>query len=121
MPVRTRKEFDADEVVVAIDAFVTNDNRVIGRNDRLRGNDPLVVASPHLFISDGSTSEEIGRARTELRGEIVVPQDDRGPKVLGPIPDARRRIVTENKSVRMNDGSIWALSAATSSMPTTIA
>lgn len=110
MPVRTRKKFSADEVVQAIEAFVTT-NRVIGRNDRLRGNDPLVVAAPHLFISDGATSEEIGAARTALHGEPIVPVDDSGPKVLGPIPDARRRIVTENKAVRLPDGSIWSLTA----------
>lgn len=106
---RTRKKrFDPDEVVIAIESFVTADNRVIHQNDRLRGDDPLVTAASHLFVEDGSTSEEIGAARVALAGEPAEPVDDSRIVLPGQLTAASPHalVVTADAHFTLEDGSL---------------
>jgi hypothetical protein len=109
---RTRtKRFAATEIVVAIESFTTETNRVVKMGDRLRGGDELVKLAPHLFVADGSTSEEIGAARAAMLPDHVEPSDPNGPKVLGEIPPERRLIATRDRTARLPDGSVWFVHA----------
>jgi hypothetical protein len=65
-----KQRFAPDQIAVAIESFVTGDNRVVQRGGRLRGDDPVVKLAPELFIEDGASDEEIGTARSRLMGYI---------------------------------------------------
>ena len=62
----TRKKFDPDLIVVCIESLVSQDNKIVRRGDRLRATDELVRRAPHLFVEDGSTTEEVNAARSAL-------------------------------------------------------
>ena len=109
--VRKKQKFGADEIAVAIDGFVTHDNRVIRRGGRLRGDDPLVRAHPHLFIEDGATDQEVGAARAASMDFLDSSVDPPPGPIAGPIPPERRRIVTRDAVYTLNDGSMWVLHA----------
>lgn len=104
-----RTKFRTDEVVVAVESFVTADDRVIHRGDRLRGDDPLVRHAPHLFIHDGATAEEVGQARAGMMGFLdePPPADPTAPKVLGPltIDNPHALVATADASFDLEDRS----------------
>jgi len=107
--VRTKRRFGADEVAVAVESFVTEDNRVVKRGGRLRGDDPLVRANPHLFLGDGATDAEIGQARAGMLSfyDEPPPEDPTAPKIAKPLTAASPNalVVTKDASFTLEDRS----------------
>ena len=82
----------------------------------LRGDDPDVIASPRLWVREDATTPEKRAARMEhvasRRADLPAqPPDPHATRILGPIPQERRRVALRNyhdKAGRIvNAGSIW--------------
>jgi hypothetical protein len=87
--------FEPDEIVVAWTSGATADH-VIRRGERLRGDDPRVIALPGIFVRDGTPTSELPNVWQHVPEPA---QDEPLVRVAPAIPDSEAAVAVASFTV----------------------
>ena len=103
---RMATKFKADEIVIAIEPFVTSclpsGPFPVAAGQRLRADHSVVKATPDFWVADGTPSDEVGRLRTRIyqRAEADMPVlEAPTARIERRIPDAEALVAADNAPI----------------------